>query len=64
MASRHTPKLPEQNWASHTKGSPQGYTGPCPEVLHQDEPTPAHPISAHKQMAGHSHPGHIGKHKG
>jgi hypothetical protein len=36
----------------------------CPEVPHQDEPTAAHPINAHKQMAGHQHPGHIGQYKG
>lgn len=29
------------------------------EVPHQDEPTAATPISAHKQMAGHKHPGSI-----
>jgi hypothetical protein len=29
------------------------------EVPHQDEPTADHPISAHKQMAGHEHPGSI-----
>ena len=34
------------------------------EVLHQDEPTPSHPVSAHKQMAGNHDPGHIGQHKG
>lgn len=28
----------------------------CPEVHHQDEPTDGHPISAHKQMAGHDYP--------
>lgn len=32
---------------------------PCPEVHHQDEPTEANPINAHKQMAGHKHPGSI-----
>ena len=64
MSSRHTPKLPEQNPNPIRKGSPKGYLSPCPEVLHQDEPTPAHPISAHKQMAGHAHPGSIGQHKG
>ena len=29
------------------------------EVPHQDEPTPENAISAHKQMAGHLHPGTI-----
>jgi len=29
------------------------------EVPHQDEPTPSHPINAHKQMAGHAHPGKL-----
>jgi hypothetical protein len=29
------------------------------EVPHQDEPTEAIPISAHKQMAGHQHPGKL-----
>lgn len=29
------------------------------EVAHQDEPTPGHPVNAHKLMAGNKDPGRL-----
>jgi hypothetical protein len=44
---------------AHTAGIGKGgrrlaYLSPDHEVLHQNEPTPAHPVSQHKQFKGHS----------
>jgi hypothetical protein len=54
MTSCMTPKL---KGMAMTKGGKEPRTlYRCAEVR-QDEPTAANPIGAHKQMAGHLHPG-------
>jgi hypothetical protein len=46
---------PELHTAGIMKGGPRlPHLNPHFQVVHQNEPTPAHPVSQHKQFKGHS----------
>jgi hypothetical protein len=54
-SSKQTPKLKGDHLAGCCQGGPQlPYLNPHHEVVHQNEPTPSHPVSQHKQFKGHS----------
>ena len=58
MPNKMTPKLHSHRGLTRP-GKMAHYLCDDYEVLHQDQPTERTPISAHKQMAGHRHPGKL-----
>jgi hypothetical protein len=44
----------EPKLSTHSPGRRHAQFDPGFQVMHQNEPTPAHPVSQHKQFKGHS----------